>query len=30
MYETLGFVLIVGAMCGAVAVTIWYDLKVKG
>jgi hypothetical protein len=30
MYETLGFVMIVGSLCGAVAVTIWYDLKAKG
>ncbi len=30
MYETLGFVLIVGAACGALLVTIIYDLKVKG
>jgi hypothetical protein len=30
MYETLGFLLIVGAACGAVLVTIIYDLKVKG
>lgn len=30
MYETLGFVLIVGAVCGALLVTIYYDLKVKG
>jgi hypothetical protein len=30
MYETLGFVLIVGAACGALLVTIYYDLKVKG
>lgn len=30
MYETLGFVLIVGAACGALLVTIYYDFKVKG
>lgn len=30
MYETLGFVLIVGSMCGALLATIYYDLKVKG
>lgn len=30
MYEALGFVLIVGAVCGALLVTIYYDLKVKG
>jgi hypothetical protein len=30
MYETLGFAMILFAACGAVSVTIWYDLKVKG
>lgn len=30
MLETLGFVLIVGAICGALLVTIYYDLKAKG
>jgi hypothetical protein len=30
MYETLGFAMILFAACGAVGVTIWYDLKVKG
>lgn len=30
MHETLGFVLIVGFMCGVTLVTIIYDLKVKG
>jgi hypothetical protein len=29
MYETVGFALILFAACGAVAVSIWYDLKVK-
>jgi hypothetical protein len=29
MYETVGFALILFALCGGLVVTIWYDLKVK-
>jgi hypothetical protein len=30
MYETLGFALILFAACGAVGVSIYYDVKAKG